>query len=448
MVAPPRQELAMLPRPNPANNLKAESTTVSRTTLRNFKGHADLDLDMGRITVLIGPTSSGKSTVLQALNLLQSALWSGGNTMLRGNIQGHGQFADLVTDRDESRQITVGVDGRKKVRTGGSHDVSTEFSCRMTLDSSPYPPKLDAVVDIGCGPSPSRADTMRLEHSGNAGKTFVTGAGSQDGGPVSVQVGNGLVPSLQANLLECPATNAFRLMFSDGQYFRFLLDDLWHVPFSRVMTYDKLPLEYNDSIMSQNRSRAAASLLSHISSNNSIQRKISDMIKEVGLKQIATRTIPVEKGEKNMLTLDFFGKESHNTIIHEGSGLNQLATMFAILAYSPRGSVVTIEEPEIHLDPAAQARLMGIMVRQALEEDKQVVFTTHSDHLLYPLLAHVKKKSCPLECGDVAMHYFDTDESGAVAGVERLDINEHGQISGGLRGFWDADMKAMSEVLG
>ena len=237
-------------------------------------------------------------------------------------------------------------------------------------------------------------------------------------------------------------------MFGSGEYFRSLLDGLWHVPFSRVVTSDRLPLEYGASIMSPDRTQAAASLLSHISTDNLILEKISSMVKEVGLKKIAMRTIPVQRDEKNMLALDFLGKGSCNTITHEGSGLNQLATMFAILAYSPRGSVVTIEEPEIHLDPAAQARLMKIIVGQAIDEDKQVVFTTHSDHLLYPLLAYVKKKDCPLSCDDIAMHYFDTDESGAVAGVERLDINEHGQIRGGLRGFWDADMKAMGEVLG
>ena len=448
MIAPPRQEMAGLRQPSLAMNLKAKSTTLSRVALRSFKGHADLELDMGRITVLIGPTSSGKSTVLQALNLLQSALWSEGGIIAGSDIQGHGQFVDIVTNRDEGRQVSIGVDGHKRIRTAEKHDVDTEFSCRMTFSGSPHTPKMDAVVDIRCGPTPSPADTMRLEHSGGAGKTVATCAGSHGGNPVPVQTNGGLVPCMQADLPACPATEAFRAMFSNGEYFKLLLDDLWHVPFSRVVTYDKLPLEYNGSIMSQNRAQAAASLLSHISSDNSIQKKISDMIKEVGLKQIATRTIPVTKGEENMLTLDFLRKESRNTIMHEGSGLNQLATMFAILAYSPRGSVVTIEEPEIHLDPAAQARLMGIMVRQAVEEDKQIVFTTHSDHLLYPLLAYVKKKSCPLECGDVAMHYFDTDEFGAVAGVERLDINDHGQIGGGLRGFWDADMKAMNEVLG
>ena len=428
--------------------MKSQGTTISRISLRNFKGHADLTLDMGRITVLIGPTGSGKSTVLQALNILNSTLGSNGRVLLDGNIGGHGQFVDIVTGRDEGLGVAIGVDGSKKVEVRGRQAVSTEFSCSLALDGSPYSPGLDAVVDMRCGSSPSGASTMRLEHLHGARKTLVSGAGTPGDGPVPAQADGGLVPRVQADLADNPATRAFRTMFANGEYFMSLLDDLWHVPFSRVVTSDKFPLVFGASIMSQDRTRAAASLFSYISSDNPIREKISGMVKEVGHKRIETRTIPVTKGQENLLALDFVGKRSRNTIVNEGSGLNQLATMFAILAYSPRGSIVTIEEPEIHLDPAAQARLMGIMVKQAVEEDKQVVFTTHSDHLLYPLLAYVKKKDCPLACSDVSMHYFDTDESGAVAGAAKLDINEHGQIDGGLRGFWDADMKAMGEILG
>ena len=76
-----------------------------------------------------------------------------------------------------------------------------------------------------------------------------------------------------------------------------------------------------------------------------------------------------------------------------------------------------------------------------------MIFTTHSDHLLYPLLAYVEKEGFPLANSDVAMHYFSTDESGAVGAVERLAINKRGQIRGGLKGFWGTDAAAMDEIL-
>ena len=96
-----------MPHPGLAGSLKVYSTAITHVSLRNFKGHASLDLDMGRITVLIGPTGSGKSTVLQALGMLHSALRSDGGIMRGNGIQGHGQFADIVTNRDEGRQVAI-----------------------------------------------------------------------------------------------------------------------------------------------------------------------------------------------------------------------------------------------------------------------------------------------------------------------------------------------------
>ena len=446
--SPPRQEMAELPQVSPFKGLEGQGTEINRVALRNFKGHADLTLDMGRITVLIGPTGSGKSTVLQALNLLRSALGSGGPYLQGGDAYGHGQFADIVTGRDERQQVSIMVDGRKRVGVGGKHAVDTKFSCRLTLGRPPHSPKLDATVDAKCGPHPGKAVTMRAEYSGNAGEAVVSDTGASDGGAVAAQADGKLAPHIQAKLAECPAADAFNAMLRGGEYFRALLEDLWHVPFSRVSTHGELQLECNECMMSKNHPQAAASPLRGVSDNNFAQKKISSMIKEVVLKQVAIRAVPVKKGEKSMLKLGFIEKDSCNAIVRNGSGFSQLVVMFAILAYAPRGSVVTIEEPEIHLDPAAQARLMEIMLRQVVEEGKQIVFTTHSDHLLYPLLACVKKKDVPLVSGDVTMHYFDTNESGVVGSVERLAINDHGQIRGGLKGFWDADMKAMRAVLG
>ena len=433
-----------------ASVLTTKSMVLGRVSLRNFKGHESLDLDMGRITTLIGPTGSGKSTALQALNLLKSTLEDGNATMTSGSSEGYGRFADIVTGGNKDLEVSIGVEGSKTLRTGGV-TVDTKFSYRATFGGGLSVPSLDATVDMEFGTDAHEAGVnARLAHSYGEGvqETAVSGALVPGDSPVQANGELGLTPGIRANLAECPEARAFKEMFQRGVYFASLLDCLWYVPFSRVVTSYELPLEYRASILSADRTRAAASLISNISADVAIQEKISEMIGEIRDRRIATRNIPVKSGKGGMITLEVSGKRSRNTIMHEGSGMNQLVTMLAVLAGSPAGSVVTIEEPELHLDPASQARLMGIIARQATEEGKQVVFTTHSDHLLYPLLAYVEKKDYPLACGDVAIHYFDTDESGEMAGAERLEINERGQVQGGLRGFWDADMRAMDRILG
>ena len=446
----PRQALARVSRPQGSGEPQTLDTALTRVSLRNFKGHADLKLDLGKITVLIGPTSSGKSTVLQALNLLRSALQTG-RIRMQGWGQEYGRFADLVTDRDESLDIGIGVDGRRRIRTSGGMGVAADFSYGMSFGGSLRPARVSATVDARLDPPPPHADGMRIDHEYGAGTehtTTVSGPWTGNGSPVSARADDEFAPAIDVDLAKSPMARAFGEVFGGGRFFRSLLDGLRYVPFSRVVTSYALPLGFGRDVLSPDRARAAASLLGRISGDHLLREKISSMMREMGLGTIMTRNILPRSGGDPMLALDFAGEGTFCPITHGGSGPNQLVSMLATLADSPEGAIVTIEEPELHLDPAAQARLMGILVRQATEKNKQIVFTTHSDHLLFPLLAYVAKEGFPLGCGDVAMHYFSTDKSGNPAGAEHLPINKHGQIPGGLRGFSHMDCISTGIITG
>ena len=450
MATLPRQALTHAHRVQSSEGLQTLGTALTRVALRNFKGHADLRLDLGKITVLIGPTGSGKSTVLQALNLLRSALQTG-SIRMRGGGQEHGHFADIVANRDESLDIGIDIGGRQNVRTRRGVDIVADFSYGTSFGKSLRPAQVRATVDVRRDPPPPFADGLRIVHeygAGTAYTTTVSGPWAESSSPISAHADDEFAPAINVDLAESPMARTFNEVFGGGRFFASMLGGLRHVPFSRVVTSYALPLGCDEDVLSPDRARAAASLLSRISGDHFLREKISHMMRELGLGEIMTRNILPRKGEAAMLALDFAGEGTFCSITHEGSGPNQLVSMLAALADSPAGAIVTIEEPEIHLDPAAQARLMGILVRQATEENKQIIFTTHSDRLLYPLLEHIARDGCPLGCDDVAMHYFNTDESGSVAGAERLAINEHGQMPGGLKGFWYADGRAMSKILG
>ena len=80
----------------------------------------------------------------------------------------------------------------------------------------------------------------------------------------------------------------------------------------------------------------------------------------------------------------------------------------------------------------------------AKKENIQFFIETHSEHVLHVILNAVAKGEWAKE--DVALHYFENVKG--TARVKRLGINEHGQVDGGLPGFFDQSLAELTEYLG
>jgi len=172
---------------------------------------------------------------------------------------------------------------------------------------------------------------------------------------------------------------------------------------------------------------------------------VSSFINEISGKTIRTRIIDFTSTGDSGVTIDFTNKGISNSIINEGTGLNQLILLLATLTEAPKNAIIGIEEPELHLHPSAQSKLAKILMGIAKSHSKQIIFTTHSEHMLYPFLAEVTKgKQGLLSKDEIAIYYITQDSSG-LSTIEHLPINEHGQIKGGLKGFWESDLEVFKQ---
>lgn len=59
---------------------------ITRASIRNFKSLRDVEIDFARFTVFVGPNASGKSSILQGLDLLCRAFHSAGGMQVFGGI--------------------------------------------------------------------------------------------------------------------------------------------------------------------------------------------------------------------------------------------------------------------------------------------------------------------------------------------------------------------------
>lgn len=80
---------------------------MTSVRLQNFKGHRDTTIPLGRMTVLVGPNGSGKTSVLEALQALGELV---GDTPM-WSFQGDLSPADVLT-RGSRGPISIAVEGR------------------------------------------------------------------------------------------------------------------------------------------------------------------------------------------------------------------------------------------------------------------------------------------------------------------------------------------------
>ena len=57
---------------------------IESVTLQNFKAHRDTRVPLGRLTVLVGQNAAGKTSVLQALDLLGRCLHTPAKSLFTG----------------------------------------------------------------------------------------------------------------------------------------------------------------------------------------------------------------------------------------------------------------------------------------------------------------------------------------------------------------------------
>ncbi|HYV94946.1 MAG TPA: AAA family ATPase [Chitinophagales bacterium] len=129
-------------------------------------------------------------------------------------------------------------------------------------------------------------------------------------------------------------------------------------------------------------------------------------------------------------------------IVNEGFGLNQtIAILIQLL--KPETTLALIEEPEIHLHPTAQSALMEVFIEAIEKDNKQILLSTHSENIVSTILAKISEGT--LSKDDVQF-FLCTSEKGETK-IEPQQINEHGQIEGGLMPFMESELENLKKML-
>lgn len=89
---------------------------------------------------------------------------------------------------------------------------------------------------------------------------------------------------------------------------------------------------------------------------------------------------------------NLISKLAFNASLH-GSGFHSVASVISAVVFSPKGSTVIIEEPEICLHKRSQEAIVDLFNSAIKDQGKQIIFTTHSWDMLLPFISDVGRGS-------------------------------------------------------
>lgn len=136
-----------------------------------------------------------------------------------------------------------------------------------------------------------------------------------------------------------------------------------------------------------------------------------------------------------------------------GVGISQVlpVVVASLYSHSAIGSLIAIEQPELHVHPALQVALGDLFISEAvgMDGDKTFLLETHSEHLLLRLLRRIRETTNGDNNGGVDFYsdnlgiYFiePGDETTVIA---RIDVDEDGEFMDQWpRGFFEERAKEL-----
>lgn len=408
---------------------------IERIDISGFKSLKQLSLKVRPITVLIGLNSSGKSSILQLLGILKQSVMDSSSSYLRtfGSLVNLGRFEDIVYERKKGNEIQIEIKGAREQFLTPPFSIRTVYSYLFTVDFNGL-----------------KNSTCTIE----SGKTILGGEYKRGVSAQKVKI-----PIYQGSLLFQPQDRIgypFQYGGIEGNIGDFDvsridklvdvvrddLNDFFLVPAIRGLSSPNYPLDSassSDMIDATNLNTQAIKYSSTVVyEGQAVERKINKWIGRITGITVRGRTVPDKQA-----SVDVSRKIDVN-VVNEGFGTNQLIHLFAQIAKAPSFSLIGIEEPETHLHPKAQSELAKVLIEISREERKNLILTTHSEHILYRFLIEIGKGN--LKSEDLAIYHFRLSEEG-ITEVERLTVDERGRLEKGIPDFLETDLDEFKEFL-
>jgi len=411
---------------------------ITNITLENFKCFRKVEINLRLISVFIGPNGTGKSSVLQAMALLKQSVGSNG-------IRHRGEFLSLPNPDEFVPKFSPPPIRVRIVFAGTANQSSLNIHGFGSTVSFRYGAEFPSSGAITSSFGEIKAEFKNKAFEIKVPENTQNLTFNVDDGPGSVQL------EVQKQIAVLGRIISTTGPVSDDMHKglpeviatpNYVLGQLRLVPAVRGLVRDRYSLGdqmVEDVSLAGGLSGQEDQTATNLGYSRSLEGILSELLKRVTGAGLRAETVPARSIEVKSLI-----PSGNVNIVAEGFGTNALILLFHQLVRAAEGATVMIEEPEIHLHPKAQAELASVLVEEAKAQSKQLIMTTHSEHILGRLLTLVAEQK--LSKDELAIYAFEKDGDGVCTASE-IEVTDDGRVKGGLKDFFETDLAELDRYV-
>jgi predicted ATPase len=405
---------------------------IKSLSLKDFKCFEQVDIDFGKITLLTGANSSGKSSLIYALLGIMQSKYFPQYFALNGELINMGGFDEVLRKKARRREFEINL------FLGIYEDY---FLTKWVQNSTNEQPQL-----------------KEMSHSYYTLKNIIDNEGTMeetwdiddfnflDG---LVKKGYNIIRQDERKIIveNDELANVDKVIedYETDIYFREIKED--NFSFNYMGSF-RLPPErtyYRKTKAGKIGVNGEGYIDQIIEWEESDKKKYDELIEavtEMGL----FKTIQANKMKGGRFELNVQVNENSElaSLTDVGFGISQFLPIIVADLQMNEASCLAISQPEIHLHPKIQATLGDYFCKQVNHTDKQYIVETHSEYLINRMRLLIVKGELKPE--DVKLYYMEND--GIKTTTYAIELTTDGQIKNAPQGFFDTyEMDVMDIAL-